>query len=312
VQWHFTDYELDPDFHAGVARATRSLPITSLDAGLVFERQTSLFGAPATQTFEPRLFYAYVPFRDQSNLPNFDSADADINFAQLFTENTFTGSDRIAEANQVTTAVVSRFLDEASGAERLRVALGQRYYFGSERVALPGEVPRTNLTSDVLFDASATLGRKWATELALDYSTLAAQFAKATFAVRWQPRAASVINFSYRYQTGVLEQLGISTQWPISRRLYGVLGLNYSIFDRGWIETLGGLEYKAPCWVGRFIVQRYSVDVHNYTTAWFLQIELNGLTSVGTSPLDQLQRSIPGFQRINPALPPPAAYESYE
>ncbi len=312
VQWHYTEYELDPAYHGGQTGATRSLPIASLDAGLVFERSTSWGGSAMTQTLEPRVFYAYAPFRDQSGLPNFDSADADFNFAQLFTENTFTGNDRIAQADQLTTAVVSRYLDDATGAERLRVALGQRYYFGSQLVTLPGEQPRTNLTSDVLFAASATPAREWTADLGLDYSTLQSQFVKASVGVRWHPRAASVLNFSYRYQTGVLEQVGVSAQWPLSPRWYGVGSLNYSIAGQGWIETVGGFEYKADCWVGRFVVQRYSVTLNNYTTTWFFQVELNGLTSVGTSPLDQLQRSIPGFQRINPPAAAPGPYDNYE
>jgi len=324
VQWHYTFYELDPTFHSGSSTAVRSLPITSLDAGLVFERASSWLGEDARQTLEPRVFYAFVPYRNQNNLPNFDSADADFNFAQLFTENTFTGSDRISQANQITTAVVSRINDEASGAERLRLALGQRFYFGSQLVTLPGEVPRTNLSSDVLFLASASLGRKWSTDLGLDYSTLSSQLALATFGIHWQPRAASVLNFSYRYENSTLagtliDQFRASGQWPLTERVYGVGALNYSIADHGWVESVAGLEYKADCWVGRFVLTRYAVALpnsnsytNNYTTAWFFQIELNGLTSIGTSPLDQLQRSISGFQRVNPLAAPGGPFDHYE
>ncbi len=105
------------------------MPILSLDSGLIFDRDIEWFGRASQQTLEPRLFYAYIPFRDQSALPNFDSALADLNYAQLFTENIYSGYDRIAEANQLTFALATRVLDDETGAERLRAAIGQRYYF---------------------------------------------------------------------------------------------------------------------------------------------------------------------------------------
>ena len=92
-------------------------------------------------TLEPRLFYAYIPFRNQDNLPNFDSALADLNYAQLFTENIFSGSDRISNANQLTAALTTRILDAETGAERLRAAIAQRYYFADQLVTLPGQSP---------------------------------------------------------------------------------------------------------------------------------------------------------------------------
>jgi LPS-assembly protein len=324
VQWNFTQYALDPNFNANSSTASRSLPLASVDSGLVFERPAHWLGDEVRQTLEPRVYYAFVPYRNQSSLPNFDSADADFNFAQLFTENSFTGGDRISQANQITTALVSRIIDDDSGAERLRLALGQRYYFGSQLVTLPSEVPRTNLSSDVLFVANASMGHKWSVDLGLDYSTVSSQLALATLGLRWQPRAASVLNFSYRYESTSLagtfiDQFRASAQWPLSKRWYGVGALDYSIADHGWVESVAGFEYKADCWVGRFVLSRYAIALpnsvaftNNYTTAWFFQIELNGLTSVGTSPLDQLQRSITGFQRINPLNGPGGPFDHYE
>jgi LPS-assembly protein len=324
VQWNFTQYALDPTFNAHSSTASRSLPLASLDSGLVFERPARWLGNDVRQTLEPRFYYAYVPYRNQSSLPDFDSADSDFNFAQLFTENSFTGGDRISQANQLTTALVSRVIDDDVGAERLRLALGQRYYFGSQLVTLPSDLPRTNLSSDVLFVASASMGHKWSIDLGLDYSTVSSQLGLATLGLRWQPRAASVVNFSYHYEITSLagdyiNQYRASAQWPLSNRWYGVGSLIYSIADRGWVESVAGFEYKADCWVGRFVLSRYAIALpnstaftNNYTTAWFFQIELNGLTSVGTSPLDQLQRSITGFQRINPLNGPGGPFDHYE
>ena len=96
-----------------------SIPWASLDSGLVFERDSGLFGPGSTQTLEPRLFYVYVPYRNQDAIPIFDTALADFNYAQLFTENRFVGGDRFGDANQVTLALTSRFL-RSDGQEALR------------------------------------------------------------------------------------------------------------------------------------------------------------------------------------------------
>ena len=328
VQWNTTVYELDPTLHPGQSTVTRSLPIGSLDGGLVFERTATWLGRSATQTLEPRLYYAYIPFRDQSHLPNFDSADPTFTFAQLFTENAFTGNDRIGEANQLTTAMVSRMIDEESGAERFRAAVGERFYFGPQRVTLPGELPRTYLQSDLLFDVSAQTAHDWRGEAELEYSAVENQIVRADVGVRWQPRAASVIDLSYRYQSATLHQIDLAAQWPLTHRWYGLTNLDYSLLGRGgmpgqlsftspgraWVETVLGVEYKADCWVGRLVAQRYSTDGGvTRTTTVFLQIDLNGFSSFGTrSPLDQLRRSIPGYQRINPPPPAPGPYDNYE
>ncbi|HXY05594.1 MAG TPA: LPS-assembly protein LptD [Burkholderiaceae bacterium] len=327
AQWHYTAYELDPTFNNGSSSADRSLPLLSLDSGLVFERPANWLGESSRQTLEPRLYYAYVPFRSQNQLPNFDSADSDFNFAQLFTENFFTGSDRISQDNQLTTALVTRMINDESGAERARIAIGQVFYFSPNYVTLPGDEPRTSKSSDTLLLASANMGKKWAVDVGLDYSTYQSELVLATFGFHWQPRPASVFNLSYRYETAALEgtlidDFRVSAQWPLNPRWYGVGALDYSVAQGAWVETVAGLEYKADCWVGRFVLQRYAVTVpnsastssfsNNYTTTFFLQIELNGLTSVGTNPLDQLRRSITGYQRITPLATPSGELNLYE
>ena len=314
AQLHYTSYTLDPALHPNDPRPTRSLPMYSLDTGLIFEREGRVFfGEPSVQTLEPRLFYAYVPFRDQSALPNFDSALADFNFAQLFTENIYSGNDRIGEANQLTAALVGRVFDPVNGGERLRVAVGQRYYFSSQRVTLaPTDAPRTDTKSDILFALSGTIARHWITDIAFEHSTQQNQIVRSSLGLRWQPAPASVLSVSYRYKIDDIEQIDVAGQWPLTRRVYGVGRANYSFRDSRWIETLAGFEYKADCWLVRFAAQRFATATQTATTSVFIQLELNGLASVGTSPVEQLRRSIPGYQVINPPPREPGRYDYYE
>jgi len=312
VQLHATRYELESGSRANLDEHRRTLPIVSLDAGLVFERLGRWLGEDVTQTLEPRLYYALIPFREQNTLPNFDSALGDFNFAQLFSENVFVGGDRIGEANQWTAALVSRWLDPVSGAERMRGAVGQRFYNAPQRVRLPGGSERTEQSSDLLLALSGRLSRSWLADVALQHSNTLNQMVRATVNMRYQPRAASVINLAYRYKLDDLEQYDLAVQWPISGRWYGVGRANYSARDGDWVEVLGGFEYKADCWIARFAVQRFTTTAATATTQFFFSLELIGLGSVGTGPLDQLRRNIPGYQVISPPPVQPGRFEVYE
>src|SRR5690606_26738546 len=169
VGLHLSSYHLDEN-PRGDDRLDRAVPTVSVDAGLEFERDTTVFERPMLQTLEPRLFYVRTPFRDQSEFPVFDTGVADFNFAQLFSTNTFVGSDRIADANHLTAAVISRFIEPASGAERFRVALGQRLYFNPQRVTLRGTSAPTDRRSDVLLAASGDFGNGMTLDGGLQWS----------------------------------------------------------------------------------------------------------------------------------------------
>src|SRR5438067_967995 len=167
---HFRDYSLDtttpalPERHPQV-----TVPIASLDAGLVFEREARILDTDVSQTLEPRAFYVYIPFRRQDQTPVFDTAIDDFNFTQLFSENRYLGSDRVGDANQLTLALTSRFLDPGTGAERLRLAVGERFYFADQRVTL-NEAPRSAGKSDLLAAADGRVNDVWTLSSLLQYN----------------------------------------------------------------------------------------------------------------------------------------------
>jgi LPS-assembly protein len=277
-----------------------TVPTFSLDSGLIFERDSRLFGKAVTQTLEPRLFYVYTPFRDQSRFPNFDTAEAGFNFAQIFNENRFIGSDRVADANQVTAALVSRYI-ESNGAERLRLALGQRFYFREQRVRLDPNIPRNESRSDLLLAAAGRIAENWSFDSAVQYNAGASTTSMSNFGVQWQPAPLKVVNTEYRYLRGSFENADLSAQWPLSMRWYGVGRVSYSLRDRKVLESLIGLEYKADCWVFRMGAQRFVTTAQTTSTPIFFQLELNGLSKLGFgNPLESFYKSIPGYRRLNP------------
>ncbi len=278
---------------------TRALPTFSIDSGLVFEREARFFGQSMTQTLEPRLFYVRTPYRDQSQFPNFDSAEADLSFAQLFTENRFIGHDRISDANQLTAAVASRFI-EPSGEERMRFALGQRFYFSDQRVSLNAGSIVPDSRSDLLLAASGKLSSTLSVDGNIQFSESSRSVYRANYGVRWQPAPKQVLNVQYRRdRLNSLEQIDVSGQWPMAKRWYAVGRINYSLPNSQVVEGLLGMEYKADCWVFRVVAQRTPTATDKATSTLFLQLELNGLTRLGTNPLESLRTSIPGYQVVN-------------
>jgi LPS-assembly protein len=295
---HSTEYRLDNNTPGAPNSLSRNLPTFSFDSGLVFERDADFFGNAVKQTLEPRLFYVYTPFRDQSLFPNFDTSETDFNYPQLFSENRFVGQDRISDANQVTAALVTRYI-EPSGAERARFAIGQRYYFSQPRVTLGTPIDQSR--SDLLLAAAARISQAVNTEANIQYSQSLRTTVRANYGVRWQPGPMRVLNVEYlRDLPNALEQVDISSQWPIAQRWFGVGRVNYSLADKKIAESLLGFEYKADCWVFRAVAQRTPTSSQTATTGFFLQLELNGLSRIGSNPLDALRTSIPGYQMVNP------------
>jgi len=298
---HATYYDLnDNDFTVnGQAvsnnSATRTLPIFSLDSGLYFERDVDVVKNRYTQTIEPRLFYVYIPDKDQSLLPVFDTALSDLNMTTLFSENQFTGDDRVNNANQLSLAVTSRMIDNDTGIERFAATIGQRYYFTDQKVTLPGGTQTDDNNSDIIASMTANLSNKWRLNAFWQYNTDSDGILRTNILARYNPEPGKLINAGYRYTQQFLEQVNVSGQWPLSKGWYGVGRLNYSIRNKSLIESIAGLEYDAGCWQARAVVQRVETATANANYGFFIQLELGGLASIGSNPLNLLRRDIPGY-----------------
>lgn len=281
-----------------------SIPWFSLDSGLVFDREARWFGESLTQTMEPRLYYVYIPYQNQDHLPLFDTALADFSYAQLFTENRFSGGDRFGDANQVTLALTSRFL-HANGQEGFRATIGQRYYFEDERVGLtPGAPLRRSTESDVLASIGGRLFTNWSFDATTQYNRIEQRMERYTVGARYSPEIAKVLNASYRFQRDTIRQIDISAQWPIAAGWYGVGRYNYSLLDSRLLEGLAGFEYNAGCWVFRAVVQRVQAATEIASTALVFQLEFNGIGQIGTDEaVELLKRNVPGYSVTNPADP---------
>ncbi len=314
VGYHLTNYRLTDNAN-GFEGSTRALPIMSIDSGVALERPIELFNRSITQTLEPRLFYLYVPFRNQSKLPQFSTSETDFNFAQIFNENLFVGGDRISDARQLTAAVTTRFIDNGSGIERLRAAVGQRYYFQPQQVQLSNTTlgitsttPATGLLnsardasrSDLLFAVGGQVSDAWSLDSSFQYSTSASRFQRSNVSARYTADAGRLINFSYRYTREDLKQIDISTQWPFGRAAPGwtlLARANHSLHDRRLLEGLFGVEYNQGCWEFRMVAHRFTTATNQYSNSIQLQLELKGLSKLGINPFDTIKQNIAGYRR---------------
>ncbi len=302
VMMNASAYQLDAFGTDPSKSLSRAVPTFSLDSGLVFEREAKLGGNKATQTLEPRLFYVYTPYRKQDQFPNFDTAPATFNFAQIFSENRFVGSDRIGDANQVTAAVVSRFL-ESSGAERLRLAFGQRFYFADQRVQIDNTTPVNSTRSDMLLAATGRISNSWGIDSLVQYNPSTSKVTTSNMTVQYTPGTYKVFNAGYRYVRDSFKNADVSAQWPLSSKWFGVGRVSYSLREHKVLESVVGLEYNCDCWVFRMGAQRFVTTANKTSTQFFFQLELNGLSKFGLgNPLEVLKNSIPGYRRVNESV----------
>jgi len=312
IGYHYTHYNLGENA-GGLPDANRSLPVSSVDAGLFFDRDMTWGGRAFQQTLEPRLYYLNVPFRDQTQLPNFTTAERDFNFAQIFTENRFVGGDRIGDANQLTIALTSRLIETETGLERFRAALGQVYYFRPPRVTLGAASNEDAKSSDIVALASSQMSKSASIDLGLQYTPNLSRSQKLTLEGHYSPAPGSIVNAAYRYARGSvdgtdpsqggIQQVDLSAQWPITQNLSGLGRWNWSIKDRKVLEGLAGFEYNAGCWQVRAVAHRFITATQQYSTSFQIQLELSGLSRIGINPLETIRQNISGYRRSDEIAP---------
>jgi LPS-assembly protein len=295
---------------------SRSLPVVSLDSGLIFDRSTSLFGTSYTQTLEPRIYYLYVPYRNQDNIPLFDSGLMSFDTWQLFTSNQYSGADRQMNANNLTGAISTRLLDD-NGIERLSATFGQIRYFTAQRVQLPNSgntiTPPTNWSgSDYVAEVDTQLDDQWRVTSSYQWNPNTRLTDLGAIGIQRRLLTDGIINFSYRYRrepgsvTPLLEQYDASVVYPISDR-WRVLGhWTYSVLDKRTVEALAGVEYDSCC-VALRLIGRHYVNSANYTTgilpssvstntSIMFEVEFKGMGSSMGKSESLLRSGILGYQ----------------
>ena len=294
VSYHLTDApKSTPMLSRGVA---------SLDSGLLFERSMRWGQQDFTQTLEPRLYYLYVPYRNQDNLPVFDTALADLSFPGLFRDNRFSGGDRVGDANQATWALTTRFFDNQDGNERLRASLGRIYHYNDLKVHLPSTINALN-PADIVGEMAATLVGNWHLRSNIAWDQQQSLVQKYNYYFQYNPDKYRIINIGRRYARNELSQLDMSTEWP----LFGHWTLRarslYSLREGHNLDSYAGVEYNACCWQLRVLASSRLVtdnlstqpSTTSQSYAILIELELTGLSKLGRAPISPLQESLFSF-----------------
>ena len=311
-------------------RVARLVPGVSLDSAWLLERDTVWFGKATRQTLEPRLLYVNTLYRRQDNLPNFDAAAKDFNFDSIFTENAFSGVDRVSDAHQLTAGLTTRILDAESGAETMRLGLVQRYLFRDQLVT-PDEKPLTQRFSDVLLLGSTSLVPQWKLDASVQYNPDSNRMVRSILGARYSPGPFRTVGATYRLARDLSEQVELAWQWPIygstpdraplnpvresgscTGSWYSVGRVNYSTRDSRVTDSVLGLEFDSGCWIARVVAERLSTGRSEATTRLLLQLELVGLSRLGTNPLQVLKDNIPGYRMLREERVQPDPLNVYE
>ncbi len=307
----------------------RALPIVDIDTGLQFERQTSASEGRSV-TFEPRVMYVYIPYRDQSSLPVFDSATPDLNTIELFRPNRFVGIDRIGDSNSLTVGATTQWFSNASGARYLSATLAEVFYLQQPQVTAPDQTLEPHSTSSLIAEINLTAYRHWNIQADVASNPSRNGIEQTELMAQYLANNQSVVNVGYLYRSGVLQQVDGSAAWPVSHHWDIYARAVYSLYRApamtnviapanppvnpaivtitpaarpGSIEDFVGVQYRGSCWRIRAIAQHsISTRTGQSDTGVSLQVELTGLSSVGNGGVGTgsgvstfLEQSIRGY-----------------
>lgn len=294
----YTHYALENDINEADESPSRLLYTLSADAGLFFERSTTLFKRDLLHTLEPRLFYRYTPFEEQSDLPVFDTAEYDLSFAQLFRDNRYSGADRIDDGHQVTAALTSRFLNSVNGDEYFRASIGEIFYLDDIDVVLPNQPIIDDASSSTVAELAAQFAQYWSVSTTVRWNRHQDNTEYSVWRIRYKRDNQHIFNVAYRLREATaLEQTDVSWYWPIKPQWRMIGRWNYSLRHRKDLEIFAGLEYESCCWAVRGMIRRYLNNLQgDHLNGIFFQVEFKGLGGLGRKADTLLEESIPGFQ----------------
>lgn len=320
VAGKYIGYELeDPLLGQSEETPEVLVPVASLDTGLFFERDAPWL-SNHIQTFEPRIYYLYSGYEDQSAIPNFDTSELTFSYQQLFREDRFSGGDRVGDTEQITLGITSRFIDAATGREKLRFSIGQIHYLKNRRVSLT-PFDREDLgrdSSDIALELSARFLSHWRWQADLLTDEDEGRINKGSFALRYNDDSDNLFNLAYRYtrrqnvltpnnqfRRADIDQADLSFSLPLAES-WRVLGrYNHDLRTGRELEVFAGLEYASCCWRASVIARRWidRDDRHfidssemGHNNGIFFQIQFRGLAGTGDRVDNILSEGIYGYQ----------------
>jgi len=284
-------------------------PLFGLDGGLFFERDTNW----GVQTLEPRLYYLWADFEDQSGLPDFDTSELTFSYNQLFRETRFSGKDRLDDANRVSAGLTSRVLDPESGRERLAASIGRIYYF-DDRLVNAGNATAADFEESSALAAEFNISPTEALGFrsSWQWDTGEDKLDRAYMRLDYIDERRRIFNLGYSYRRyrgdnprlSNIRQLDFSAHIPVDGKWSVFLHSLYDLEENDRINDMAGIEYNNCCWRVRLVYQRRldrkdaagadSFTAHEHAT--FLEFQLKGLGGIGNRVGSLLEETIRGYR----------------
>ena len=306
-----TSYDLEQDPLAGGIQLIdenpdRGIGMAHVDGGLFFERELNWFGQSLIQTLEPRVYFLWQDFEDQSRLPRFDSSRLTFGYGQLFRDNRFSGIDRIGDTRQVSAGVTSKFLSATNGREYFRFSLGEIFYFLDRRVTLNDRTTADERhgTSAMVAEVSAALAGSWRVYGNMVWDAQDNEVEEGGAGIRFRRDNRHIFNIGFKKNSMVddIEQTDVSLYWPIADSFAILARWNYDLVSGRTIEGFGGIEYEDCCLQVRLLARRFlDSRTHDFAKVEgdegiFVQIVFKGLAGFGTKVESVLERGVRGYR----------------
>jgi len=279
-------YNLDWHGQPGETSPSRGTELISIDSGLFLERDN---GKGRVQSLEPRLFYLYVPYKNQDDFPDFDSAPFTFGFSQLFHFNRFTGADRQSDANQLTLALTTRSFNSMAGRELWSLSFGQIAYFETQKVMLATtSEPLDDSASPFIAEFVLHPTKRLSSRFSGQWDWQNSEIDVAILGVTHTAASGRRLGAEYRFRRDSLDQFDIRYYHPINERWLVLGRVNYSLQDSDLLAAEAGFEYDSCCWGLRVVAKRFLRNNDgDHRDAVYIQLILKGLGDIGrrTAPL---------------------------
>ncbi|QHH95566.1 LPS-assembly protein LptD [Acinetobacter gyllenbergii] len=283
------------------------VPQFTLATGLTFEKEGKYL-----QSISPRAFYAYSPYKNQDDHPNFDSTTASINYDQLFNPYRFYGHDRLDDNNFLSLGVTYSLLD-TEGLERIKASIGQSYYFSDRRVSLNEQLdefdtqtrtgPIVSLSSQLNQNFTITSNSAWMSN---------GENAQRDFQAYYTGDKGNLYNLGYFYRKDIpdrqdsYDQVVASFIQPVKDN-WRIMGhAQYDIDNNVMREYLLGVNYESCCWAVSVYGRSYYNDLDDPNSpdvrkknAVMAEFTLKGLGALNNKLASLLENRVLGFNKIN-------------
>jgi len=284
-----TDYSLNKQ-----ADTSRSLYKLNIDSSLNFERELRLMDKNILQTLVPRLAYSFVPKKNQSQIPSFDSADRSNSYTSMFDGRKYTGLDRISNLNEFTLGVESEFIDDDNGDTFLTLNAAQTFRLEDQTIDGDGNFVKQKNKSDILTSLEFRHNSiKLSNKLELDSGNSSTVNKNNTeFTYLFSPK--KFINVGYLDDNGD-ESTFLNTAIPLNNKIHFFLGTNKSLSLNKINKITAGIGYESCCWAFRLGHFKKFLGGNDWDHTTSFEIVLKGLSSTSPNFAKTLEKEIPNY-----------------